>query len=89
MIGCGAFLRTIIKLFKFNLPYTVLLMMIGMGLGALTNLTDFCPGWTPYTKVARTPPKVILYVFLPVLIFESSFNMKSHLFFRSFISVKI
>ncbi|CAL8091440.1 unnamed protein product [Orchesella dallaii] len=89
MIGIGALLRTLIKVFKINLPYTVLLMMIGMGLGALSNIRSLCSTWTPYTDVARTEPKIILYVFLPILIFESSFNMKAHLFFRSSISILI
>ncbi|ODM92699.1 Sodium/hydrogen exchanger 7, partial [Orchesella cincta] len=89
MIGIGALLRTLIKVFKINLPYTVLLMMIGMGFGALSNIRSWCPTWTPYTGVARTEPKIILYVFLPILIFESSFNMKAHLFFRSCISILI
>lgn len=88
-IGLGAVLRTVMKLLKLSIPYTVTLMMIGMAFGGLSNVTGFCTDWTPFTKVARTPPDIILNVFLPILIFESSFNMKAHLFFRSILSVHL
>lgn len=35
----------------------------------------------------RTPPEIILYVFLPVLLFESAFSMKAHIFVRSSLQI--
>jgi len=34
-------------------------------------------------------PHTILYVFLPVLIFESAYAMEAHMFFRSFPQITI
>lgn len=89
LIWLGAFVRTMIKSLKIALPYTVTLMVIGMGLGGLSNISSFCVQWTPYTRVARTPPDILLNVFLPILIFESSFAMNAHLFFKSLFSVNM
>jgi len=83
-IAWGACVRTILRVFHLSIPYTVVLMISGLliGLGSQINLT-FCETWSTFTKIARTPPEIILYVFLPVLIFESAFSMKAHVFFRS------
>jgi len=88
VIAWGGIVRTVIKTFEFSIPYTVVMLISGvlLGLGARVTIS-FCEVWTPYTKFARTPPELVLYIFLPVLIFESAFSMKAHVFIRSFFSV--
>ncbi len=88
IIGAGTrhFLR------KSPLPYTVSLLVIGLGLGALSRLGYFgewniiglkldagfiseAVGWA-----GRIDPHLILYIFLPTLIFEAAFAMDVHTF---------
>ncbi len=88
VIGAGTrhFLR------KSPLPYTVSLLVIGLGLGALSRLGYFgewniiglkldatfiteAVGWA-----GKIDPHLILYIFLPTLIFEAAFAMDVHTF---------
>ena len=88
IIGAGTrhFLR------KSPLPYTVSLLVIGLGLGALSRLGYFgewniiglkldasfiteAVGWAGHID-----PHLILYIFLPTLIFEAAFAMDVHTF---------
>lgn len=59
---------------RFKLPYTVLLVLVGLLLVPIVNL--------PYLKVVFgfigdmvLTPELLFFLFLPVLIFESGFNM--------------
>ncbi len=77
---------------KSPLPYTVTLLLIGLILGALTRLGYFgewhiiglklnasfisdAVGWA-----GKIDPHLILYIFLPTLIFEAAFAMDVHTF---------
>jgi NhaP-type Na+/H+ or K+/H+ antiporter/CRP-like cAMP-binding protein len=88
VIGAGT--RHFLK--KGPLPYTVSLLIIGLGLGALSRLGYFgewnivglklnatfisdAVGWA-----GQIDPHLILYIFLPTLIFEASFAMDVHTF---------
>lgn len=88
IIGAGT--RHFLK--KGPLPYTVSLLVIGLGLGALSRLGYFgewniiglklnagfisdAVGWA-----GRIDPHLILYIFLPTLIFEAAFAMDVHTF---------
>jgi len=92
IIGAGT--RHFLK--KSPLPYTVSLLVIGLGLGALarlgwfgewnlvlfkfdTNFISEAVGWA-----GQIDPHLILYVFLPTLIFEAAFAMDVHTFKKSF-----
>ncbi|MFO7827688.1 MAG: cation:proton antiporter [Bacteroidales bacterium] len=92
IIGAGT--RHFLK--KSPLPYTVSLLLIGLGLGALTRLGYFgewnlllfnfdtsfmgkAIGWAGHID-----PHLILYIFLPTLIFEAAFAMDVHTFKKSF-----
>ena len=71
-----------------RIPYTVALLVIGLGLG-LVQRTDFFREYLPTASatlelVAGIEPHLILFVFLPTLIFESAFAMEVHLFRRIF-----
>lgn len=57
---------------RFNLPFTVLLVLVGIGLNLLARpYPHLLQAWR---DVELSPP-LILYVFLPSIIFESAFNL--------------
>ena len=83
-------------LHKSPLPFTVSLLIIGLGLGAANRL-----GWFEIWHIGslninmdflhqslnwagKIDPHLILYVFLPTLIFEAAFAMDVHTFKKSF-----
>ncbi|PLX02734.1 MAG: hypothetical protein C0594_11555, partial [Marinilabiliales bacterium] len=68
---------------KIPLPFTVLLLLIGLILGALERMELFYWSQTidEALKWAGTiDPHLILFVFLPTLIFEAAFAMDVHTF---------
>ncbi len=92
IIGAGT--RHFLK--KSPLPYTVSLLVIGLGLGALTRLGYF-GDWNlllfnldtgfmgkAIAWAGHIDPHLILYIFLPTLIFEAAFAMDVHTFKKSF-----
>ena len=68
-----------------RLPYTVVLLLIGLFIGGLSHFNLFT-AHTPILdivhQVGSIDPHLILFLFLPTLIFESAYSMESHLFFR-------
>ena len=72
---------------KLPIPYTVLLLIIGLVLGVIdrfewVNNLKFVTNaifWAGHIK-----PEIILYVFLPTLIFEAAFDLDVHTFKKSF-----
>lgn len=77
----GAATRHLLK--KTPVPYTVLLMIIGLAVGALSRLGVFGMLELDYFSssvnwAGNIDPHVILYVFLPILVFESAFSMDVH-----------
>lgn len=81
----GALVRAIIHAFHITFPYTVILMLSGMLIGVISKRT--CQYLHPYTAVARIPAKILLFTFLPLLIFESAFSIPVHTFSRSLVQV--
>jgi len=80
---------------KSPLPFTVSLLLIGLGLGALTRLGYFGE-WNiiglhldasfmseAVNWAGKIDPHLILYIFLPTLIFEAAFAMDVHTFKKS------
>ncbi|KAK2159754.1 hypothetical protein LSH36_147g09030 [Paralvinella palmiformis] len=74
----GAVIRSLLK--KVPLPYTVVLMVMGCTVGIISR---YVHSVARYTTLASLDPHTILNVFLPVLIFESAFNMEIHMFMKS------
>ncbi len=80
-ILCKHFLK------KVPIPFTVILLIIGIFLGAIhrfdwlenISLLDESIFWAGHIK-----PEIILYVFLPTLIFEAAFELDVHTFKKSF-----
>jgi len=81
----GALVRTVINALKLTIPYTVVLMISGLLIGFISKI--YCDHLFAYTALARMNPKILLFTFLPVLIFESAFSLPIHTFFRSVVQV--
>ena len=70
-----AFVRHLLK--NTPLPYTVILMVVGLLIGLASNSSSVLDN---YTKIANINPHLMLLIFLPTLIFESAFIMDVHTF---------
>lgn len=81
----GAAARHFLK--KIPLPFTVTLLLIGIVIGVMANKGVFDgPLETFKTGVewaGHIDPHLILYVFLPILIFEAAFALDVHIFKKS------
>lgn len=58
---------------RLPVPYTVLLVLLGMATGSLARNVDALQPLLAF----RLTPELVLYIFLPVLIFESAFNLNA------------
>jgi NhaP-type Na+/H+ or K+/H+ antiporter len=82
-----------------QIPYTVALLILGIGIGLVHRSDLFQQAALGLTVgqtlgqtldlVADISPHIILFVFLPTLIFESAFAMEVHLFRRMFSQIAI
>ena len=70
---------TAIGLKRARLPYTVGLVLVGLVLGGVAHRT---PLLEPFQQLTLSP-ELILFVFLPTLIFESAFNLDFRLLSRN------
>ncbi|NJN45420.1 MAG: sodium:proton antiporter [Candidatus Competibacteraceae bacterium] len=67
------------------IPYSVLLVLIGLG---LEPLADYWPLLTPLLHF-RLTPELVLFIFLPTLIFESSCNLNARQLFKDLAPILI
>lgn len=80
----GAAMRFISSKLKF--PYTIAMLLLGLGLGLLIesfqgNSGVFKQGLIMLPKEGNiVSPHLIIFVFLPALIFESAFSLDAHVF---------
>ncbi|OWA51717.1 Sodium/hydrogen exchanger 7 [Hypsibius exemplaris] len=72
----GVFMRLLQP--KLPIPYTVVIMIFGIIYGILA-VTVYRP-LANYTAITRIDPHWILQIFLPILIFESSFTINFQMF---------
>lgn len=76
-----------------QIPYTVALLIIGLlaGLAHRGEMFDTHLPLLSHTmdSVADISPHLILFIFLPTLIFESAFAMEAHLFRRMLIQITL
>ncbi|XP_078670954.1 sperm-specific sodium:proton exchanger-like isoform X2 [Branchiostoma floridae x Branchiostoma belcheri] len=82
----GALVRTLLKIVPGDLPYTVVLLVLGILLGLASSRS---PGFAHYTAIVHMNPHMLFHVFLPVLIFESAFAMDTHMFWKSIYQILI
>lgn len=78
----GAFTKVFLR--NSKLPYTVVLLLGGILIGTAARHDLFGHGSFDHvlSLVGGIDPHLILYLFLPTLIFESAYTMEAHLFFR-------
>lgn len=86
----GVLCQTVLK--RTPVPYTVLLLLIGMLFGYFdyqySRTGDYPGGYNDSAlhvsirQWSKINPHLVLYAFLPVLIFESAFNCNWHIFRR-------
>ncbi|MBU1427175.1 MAG: cation:proton antiporter [Gammaproteobacteria bacterium] len=69
---------------RFRLPFTVLLVLVGI---TLKELGELGPSFLHFLADIRVAPQVILFVFLPTLIFESAYNMDTRLLRRNLVPI--
>lgn len=69
LLALGIFARGLVR--KAAIPYTVLLVFIGLGVGELSRRWIV---FAAYQELTLTP-ELVLFVFLPVLIFESGLKL--------------
>ncbi|WP_432459754.1 cation:proton antiporter domain-containing protein [Agarivorans sp. QJM3NY_25] len=85
----GALLRSVLK--KSILPYSVALLLLGLAAGLVLRSFNFkLEGLSEaLITVTSIDPHLILFMFLPTLIFESAFAMETHLFRRIFSQIAL
>lgn len=79
----GAVLKALMR--GRRMPYTVILLLVGIGIGAIHHfalIDSESPLSLMIHQVGDIDPHLILFLFLPTLIFESAYSMEPHLFFR-------
>jgi len=80
-------LGAVIKILMRNrsVPYTVMLLVAGIAAATLCRCGGLGHGSfnSIIHQVGSIDPHLILYLFLPTLIFESAYSMEPHLFFRT------
>ena len=85
-IALGASVRHLLR--RSAIPYSVVLLLLGLAVGVLARFT--LPESSTHAfaltmdLIANMDPHLILFLFLPALIFESAFAMDTHLFKRMF-----
>ncbi|WAI01374.1 cation:proton antiporter [Methanogenium organophilum] len=70
---------------RLKIPYTIGLVIIGAAIALFSDLTGTLGPLISFTL----SPEIILFLFLPPLIFESAYRMKSRLFFRDIVAVLV
>ncbi len=74
-----------IGLKRLRLPYTIGLVVVGLALGVLARGVD----GLAVLRHVELSPELILFVFLPTLIFESAFNLDSRLLAKNLAPVLV
>jgi len=87
----GIVIRTL--LLRTGFPYSVTLLLLGLLMGAASHQTSFnqlMPELSAAIQLVSTiDGTMILFIFLPALIFESAFSLEVHLFRRMFSQIAL
>lgn len=59
---------------RVNVPYTVMLVLMGIIIALLAQVPFLSP-YLSFLSEVKLTPDLLFYIFLPVLIFESAYNM--------------
>ena len=77
-LALGTACRSAFTVINSPVPYTVALLVIGICMGVLNDQFDLSGVGTSLDAFVHINPHLLLAVFLPALIFESSFSMEWH-----------
>lgn len=84
----GALLKSLLR--HTRIPYTVGLFAVGLLVGLLNRYGIF-NFWSDLSEgvnsVANINPDLILYLFLPILIFDAAYELNLHIFKKTFTTV--
>ena len=69
---------------KIKLPYTVIMFVFGILMGALGNCVDGTKYGDILYGLDRVSPHAAFHIFLPILIFEGAYAMKTNAFWSVF-----
>lgn len=86
----GALLKLLLK--RSNFPYTVGLFCLGLLVGTLCRLNIFSGSQMLQEAVSSAgniDPDMLLYLFLPVLIFSAAYELDLHTFRKTFVNASI
>lgn len=91
-IFIGAATRHFLK--RIPVPYTVLLLVIGLILGLLSRLGHMDQWHMGFLSnsiqwAGHINPHIILYVFLPILVFDAAFALDVHIFKKTFFNATL
>ncbi len=64
---------------RLRLPFTVVLVVVGLALGEMARQIPFMK----FLASIELSPEAILFIFLPILVFESAFNLDARLFLKN------
>jgi len=93
LIMAGILIGVLVKVLTryVKVPYTVLLFAIGIVLGILSKT---CLADLPFTTegirlISEMDPDIILYVFLPILVFDAAYEMDLHVFRKTLFNASV
>jgi len=93
LIMAGILVGVLVKVLTryVKVPYTVLLFAIGIVLGILSKT---CLADLPFTTegirlISEMDPDIILYVFLPILVFDAAYEMDLHVFRKTLFNASV
>jgi len=81
MLAVGTVIRQYAPRFT-NLPYTVIMMIIGGLAGVIIQAQDHHETARSIRDWYNISPEVLFWAVIPVLVFESAFNMDTHIFIK-------
>jgi len=81
LLTLGIFASGLVR--KAGIPYTVFLVIIGIGIGELSR---HWPAFSAFQQLSLTP-ELVLFVFLPVLIFESGLKLDARQLIKDIVPV--
>ena len=83
----GALLSVLLR--RTRIPYTVGLFAVGLGVGALNRMGVFGAESAismGIDSVVNIHPDLILYLFLPILIFDAAYELNMHIFKKTMVN---
>jgi NhaP-type Na+/H+ or K+/H+ antiporter len=79
-LAVGALLRQVCA--RLRIPYTIGVLLVGLAAGLVLHITHHDGPFHLLTAGSKIGHELIIFVFLPALVFESAFSIKVHAFFK-------